>query len=135
MKKCYRVGKDGIKYLCDSFPKLITLDVSQCNGLNSECLDLVAKHMTCLRHLNIAESVQVDSVEDADELLTKLQTNCSHLRQLVVSAAQLHLDEDMCSESNAARVGHLRYGINSVDSCMHTNVVHDSAREPDRTES
>lgn len=116
IKRCYRVGKVGIKSLCDSFPSLLTLDISEC-CVTSDCLVIIAENMVQLQYLNIANCVRMDSVESADELLSKLQTNCSQLKVLTVSNAQLHLDEDPRSEWNGARLNHLTFIIDFVPSC------------------
>ena len=111
VKNCYRIEKIGVNVLCISFSNLLTLDISECSNMTPDCLTLIAKHMTQLQHLNIANCAHMESVESADELLSSLQANCTHLKLLTVSAAQLHLDEDPDSESNSTRLKDLPFKI------------------------
>lgn len=101
------MGKVGLSSLCVSFPALLTLDISECNGMTTDCLLHIAQHMTQLQFLNIANCGNTDSAENADELLSKLQNNCIHLRLLTVTYAQLHMDEDPSSECNNRRLNQL----------------------------
>jgi hypothetical protein len=111
VKNCYRIEKIGVNVLCISFSNLLTLDISECSNMTPDCLTLIAKHMTQLQHLNIANCAHMESVESADELLSSLQANCTHLKYLTVSAAQLHLDEDPDSERNSTRLKYLTFKI------------------------
>ena len=104
--------------LCISFSNLLTLDVSECSNVTPDCLTLIAKHMTQLKHLNIANCTHMESVESADELLSSLQANCTHLTVLTASAAQLHLEKEPDSESNFTRLKHLTFRIQYVDSTL-----------------
>ena len=95
----------------DSFANLHMLDVSECSAVTPASLFLIAEKMTQLHHLDISKCVPMPSVEDADDLLFKLQANCTDLRVLTVSAAQLHLDNDPCTESNTTRLSQLTFKV------------------------
>ena len=97
--------------ICALFPNLVMLDLSYCSGLTSECLFLIVEHMTQLEQLHISNSVAMDSLESADGFLSKLQSNCTHLKVLTVTPAQLHLDNDNCSERNMARLSQFSFKI------------------------
>ncbi|CAI8013209.1 F-box/LRR-repeat protein 12 [Geodia barretti] len=111
LTNCYRIGKAGIQSICDSFPNLVMLDVSDCSGLTPECLLLIAEHMIKLKELNISNSVAMDSLESADTLLSKLRANCTHLQQLTLSPGQLYFHDDRCSEINMVRLNQLRFKV------------------------
>lgn len=93
---------------------MVTLDISECSDVTADCLFCIAEHMTQLEFLNIANCGNMDSVDNADKLLFKLQNNCIHLKLLTVAFAQLHMDEDPCSKSNAARLKQITFKIKFV---------------------
>lgn len=115
------MGKVGLTSLCVSFPALLTLDISECSGVTSDCLLHIAQHMTQLQFLNIANCGNIDSADNADKLLFKLQNNCIHLRLLTVTYAQLHMDEDPSSECNTTRLNQLQitFKMKFVEALIH----------------
>ena len=98
--------------ICDSFPNLVMLDISECSGITAESLLLIAEKMTELNHLDISNTVTMDSRESADQFLGKLQKNCRNLKLLTVYPAQLDLDEDSYSEQNI-KLSKLSFNIES----------------------
>ena len=108
------MGQVSIKSLCDSFSNLLTLDISECSYVTPDCLFLIAEHMLQLRDLNISNCSFMNSVEDANNLLSRLHSNCIYLRVLTVCAAQLYMDENLCSESNDDRLNHIHFKIDFV---------------------
>lgn len=97
LKKCYRVGKVGINSLCYSFSNLQYLDISECSAISPDCLFLIADHMTQLHHLNISKCAPMQSLESANNFLSKLQANCTHLKLLIISSSQLYLNGSVLS--------------------------------------
>ena len=83
--------------ICESFPKLVMLDVSNCINITPECLILISEKLTELEQLDISNTATLDS-EKSNEFLFKLQQNCTNLKVLTVSREQICLGDGLFTQ-------------------------------------